>query len=94
VKRAQAQRLDIAIVASAKEMSENKMFEERGFFVEIDHKEAGRLKFPGAPCKFSATPAQTPHAAPILGEHNAEIYSGMLGFKPAKLAKLQESGVI
>jgi len=24
------------------------MFEERGFFVEIDHKKAGKLKFPGA----------------------------------------------
>jgi crotonobetainyl-CoA:carnitine CoA-transferase CaiB-like acyl-CoA transferase len=75
-------------------MSENKMFEERGFFVEIDHKKAGRLKFPGAPCKFSATPAQTPHGAPLLGENNTAVYSGMLGFKPTKIQKLQESGVI
>ena len=89
-----AQRLDIAIVASAKELSENKMCEERGFFVEIDHPKAGKLKFPGAPCKFSATPAQAPRAAPLLGEHNAEVYGGMLGFKTAKLNKLQESGVI
>jgi crotonobetainyl-CoA:carnitine CoA-transferase CaiB-like acyl-CoA transferase len=94
VKRAMAQRLDISIVQSAKEISDNPMFEERGFFVEIDHKKAGKLKFPGAPCKFSATPAQAPHAAPLLGEHNAEVYGGMLGFKPAKLSKLQESGVI
>ena len=94
VKKAMAQRLDISIVQSAKEISDNKMFEERGFFVEIDHKKAGKLKFPGAPCKFSATPAQAPRAAPLLGEHNSEVYGRMLGFKPAKLSKLQESGII
>ena len=94
VKRAMAQRLDIAIVQSAKEISDNKMFEARGFMVEPEHPVAGKMRFPGAPCKFSATPAQAPRAAPLLGQHNTEVYGGILGFKEAKLNKMQEAGVI
>ena len=94
VKRAQAQRLDISIVHSAKELAENKTFEARGFMVELEHPVAGKLKFPGAPCKFSATPAQTPRAAPLLGQHNSEVYCGRLGYSNEKLEKMQQAGTI
>jgi crotonobetainyl-CoA:carnitine CoA-transferase CaiB-like acyl-CoA transferase len=62
--------------------------------VEPEHPVAGKMRFPGAPCKFSATPAQAPRAAPLLGQHNTEVYGGILGFKEAKLNKMQEAGVI
>ena len=94
VKRAMAQRLDISIVQSAKEIAENKTFEARGFMVEPEHPVAGKLKFPGAPCKFSATPAQTTHAAPLLGQHNSEVYRGVLGYSNEKLEKMKQAGTI
>ena len=94
VKRAQAQRLDISIVQSAKELAENEMFEARKFMVEPVHPAAGKIRFPGAPCKFSATPSSAPRAAPLLGEHNTEVYCGMLGYSDEKLKKMQQSGTI
>jgi crotonobetainyl-CoA:carnitine CoA-transferase CaiB-like acyl-CoA transferase len=94
VKRAMAQRLDISIVQSAKQLAENEMFEARKFMVEPVHPVAGKMRFPGAPCKFSATPAPTPRAAPLLGEHNAAVYGGMLGYSPEKLEKLHQAGTI
>ncbi|MBI2964415.1 MAG: CoA transferase [Deltaproteobacteria bacterium] len=45
----------------------------RGFFVELDHPDAGRLTYPGAPFRFSRTPWRAAAAAPRLGEHTAEV---------------------
>jgi len=48
----------------------------RGFFKEIDHPRAGRLRVPTAPYRFSKTPwAGT--RAPLLGEHDDEVLSGL-----------------
>jgi crotonobetainyl-CoA:carnitine CoA-transferase CaiB-like acyl-CoA transferase len=48
----------------------------RGFFEEIEHPRAGRLKVPTAPYRLSRTPwAGT--RAPLLGEHDVEILSGL-----------------
>ena len=52
-KAAKAKRLDISIVYSAKEVADLELFAAREFFVEVDHKAAGKDKFPGAPVKFS-----------------------------------------
>jgi crotonobetainyl-CoA:carnitine CoA-transferase CaiB-like acyl-CoA transferase len=68
-------------------------FRERGFFVEIDHPKAGRLKYPGAPFRPMETPWQLKRPAPLLGEHNQEIYGG-LGYSREDLIKLREAGVI
>jgi crotonobetainyl-CoA:carnitine CoA-transferase CaiB-like acyl-CoA transferase len=70
------------------------MFEARGFMVEPVHPVAGKMRFPGAPCKFSATPAQAPRPAPLLGEHNSDVYCRMLGYSPEKLNKMKQAGTI
>jgi crotonobetainyl-CoA:carnitine CoA-transferase CaiB-like acyl-CoA transferase len=66
----------------------------RKFFVELDHPVAGRLKYPGSPYKLSATPWSARNAAPLLGQHNHEVYGGMLGYSDRDLLKLGQSGVI
>ncbi len=67
---------------------------ERGFFEEIEHPVAGRAKYPGAPYKLSRTPWRVVRPAPLLGEHNEEVYLKRLGFTRQDLVKLRESGVI
>jgi len=66
----------------------------RGFLAEIDHPEAGKIRYPGAPFKMLETPWRVIRSAPLLGQHNEEVYCRRLGYSKEKLVKLRESGVI
>ena len=66
---------------------------ERGYWLEIDHPEAGKLKYPGRPFIMNDTPWQLKRRAPLLGEHNQEIY-GRLGYSKEDMVILEERGVI
>ena len=66
----------------------------RGYFTEVSHPDAGRYKYASAPWKLSATPARYERAAPLHGEHNADIFCRELGLPPAELADLRRAGVI
>jgi crotonobetainyl-CoA:carnitine CoA-transferase CaiB-like acyl-CoA transferase len=66
----------------------------RGFFVEIDHPEAGKLVYPSAPYRLSETPWRVERPAPTIGQHNEEVYSWLLGYTKEELVRLRESGII
>jgi crotonobetainyl-CoA:carnitine CoA-transferase CaiB-like acyl-CoA transferase len=66
----------------------------RDFFVPLDHPVAGRWTYPGAPFLMSETPWTLRRPAPLLGEHNREVYGGLLGLGDDDLALLAASGVI
>lgn len=66
----------------------------RGFFVNLPHEKAGSLLYPSVPAKYSKTPVRFKCAAPLLGEHNEEIFSGKLGYDKDKIKKLRETKVI
>jgi crotonobetainyl-CoA:carnitine CoA-transferase CaiB-like acyl-CoA transferase len=76
-----------------KEVVNDPHFKERGTFVEIDHVKAGRLRYPGASFRPMETPWRVNRPAPLLGEHNQEVY-GKLGYTAEDLAKLREADVI
>jgi crotonobetainyl-CoA:carnitine CoA-transferase CaiB-like acyl-CoA transferase len=65
----------------------------RGFFVELDHPEAGEQVYPTAAYQFSETPWAGARA-PLLGEHNREIYCDRLGYARRDLERLADSEVI
>jgi CoA:oxalate CoA-transferase len=67
---------------------------ERKFFATLDREETSVLKYPGAPYKFSKTPWALNRPAPLLGEHNEEIYCRILGYSREELVMLRRSGVI
>ena len=52
----------------------------RNMIVEVQDKKAGPVKIAGNPVKMSSI-AEKPYRlpAPEIGEHNHEIYSGLLG---------------
>ena len=52
----------------------------------VDHPEAGSYDYAGLPFRMSETPPAL-RRAPLLGEHNAEVY-GALGYSPEDLTVL------
>jgi len=65
----------------------------RGYWTEIDHPVAGNLTYPGAPFKMTETPWHIERPAPLLGQHNKEVY-GNLGYSHEDIIQLRESGII
>ena len=66
---------------------------ERGFYAAVDHPAAGPLEYAGAPFRLDATPT-TLSRAPLLGEHNAAVYGGLLGYDGPELTALARASVI
>lgn len=66
----------------------------RNYFVEFDHPEAGKLRYPSAPYRFSETPWSVESPAPLLGQHNEEVYCNRLGYSKEDLVKLREGEII
>lgn len=92
--KAQANRIPCAPAFTAEDLSNSEQLSSRDYFVEVVHPKAERLRYPGAPCKFSKTPWKMKRAAPLLGEHNEEIYCKRLGYEKADLAKMAAAGVL
>ena len=54
----------------------------------------GEFDIPGMPLRFSNHPELPSLQAPLLGEHNAEILTGLLGYGAAQVAELEQGGVL
>ena len=87
-------RIPAGLIPSSAQIAESPQHQARGFFEEIKHSIMGRIKMPGAPFKMTATPWQMVSAAPLLGEHNVEVYCDRLGYSAEELVKLREWGVV
>jgi crotonobetainyl-CoA:carnitine CoA-transferase CaiB-like acyl-CoA transferase len=90
-----ARGLVIGLVLSPQQVVELPHLAERGYFVELEHAQAGTLKYPG-PGFFidGENPMQRTRAAPRLGEHNGEVYRGRLGLNDETLGQLRAARVI
>ena len=89
----QAKGVPFGMVNTSKDLLDSEHLKEREFFVEIDHPRTGKVKYPSAPHKFSQTPWRLDRPAPLLGEHNEEIYRGRLGYSKEELIRLRNAGV-
>ena len=67
----------------------------RGFWEPVEHPELGAtLDYPGPFVRLSDAPCRIRRRAPLLGEHNEEIYRKELGLSAEDLAILKEGGII
>jgi len=67
---------------------------ERDMFVELEHPKAGKIKLINFPVKFSETQPVLKTPAPLLGQHNKEILSELMGYDDEKIQDLMKKGVI
>ena len=68
---------------------------DRGFWKQVDHSEIGHtFIYPGEAAIYSDSPWRISRRAPLIGEHNVEIYCGELGLSRGELCALAENRVI
>ena len=65
---------------------------KRGMFVTVKHPVRGDFTMPGWPVKMSESNVPVT-SAPLLGQHNEEIY-GKLGYTPVQIAQLRQEKAI
>ncbi len=68
--------------------------EDRGFFVEVDHPKTGKVKYPGYSARYSEPIWGIKSPAPLLGQHNEEVYTQRLRFTKEELVQMRQLGVI
>ena len=61
---------------------------------QFDYGSLGILPVPGTPIKMSETPGNIRTPSPQLGQHDAEIYTGLLGISPEEMSLLKDQGII
>jgi crotonobetainyl-CoA:carnitine CoA-transferase CaiB-like acyl-CoA transferase len=83
-----------APVNNVAEMVADPQVQAREMFVERDHPVYGRLKLTGSPLKMSETPGRVRLLAPMPGEHNEEIFCGLLGHSKDDLDRWRAEGVV
>lgn len=68
---------------------------KRDYWVRVEHPHLGAtLTYPGAFIKLSETPWKIRRCAPLVGEHNEEIYGKELGLSSQQLITLKQINVI
>ena len=82
-------------VRSPDELVDEGHLTDRGFWVDVPHPELGKtFKYPGPAGIYNGSPWQISRRAPLVGEHNEEIFCGELALEKTQLAYLAEAGVI
>ena len=82
------------IVQEPQDLARCPHLEARDFFQEVDHPVIGCIKVPFRLWSMPDAPAVYRRPAPLLGQHNFEVFSEMLGLDTDRMVKLVASGVI
>ena len=86
--------IPVGPVYSIADIVQDPHFAARDMLVSLHDRVLGELKMPGIVPKLSETPGEARWSGPAIGEHNQEIYSGLLHFSSDELAALTARGVI
>ena len=83
-----------APVNNVAEMVADPQVRAREMFVELEHPLYGPVKMTGTPLKLSETPGRIERLAPMPGEHNEQIFLGLLGHSRAELERWRAEGIV
>jgi benzylsuccinate CoA-transferase BbsF subunit len=90
------QRAEVAAMPSfnAEEILSDPHVKARGMINEVHHPVMGNKVVLNPSWKLSETPAVIKKASPLLGEHNREIFGGLLGMSKEEMNKLEGERII
>lgn len=71
----------------------NEHLKARGMITSIEHPIRGTFTMPGCAVQLSESPVEV-RPAPLLGQHNTEVYGTLLGMTATDLAGLKDEGVL
>ncbi len=74
MEQCQAAGCPITAVFTVAEAAEHPHLKEREYFVDLEHPVLGKVRDLGAPFKLPESPGGPRQPAPLLGQHNAEVY--------------------
>jgi len=80
-------------VLDTAELAADPHLNERGFFEELTHPEAGTHRYPGVSWKMSRTPGRLRLPAPCFGQHNRYVFGELLGMSDEDIMRLKDAGV-
>ncbi len=89
-----AARVPCAPILGIAEVANDQHLLSRQMVVEVQQPGIGPLKVPGSVFKLSATPGEIRFPAPSLGEHNYDVYRGLLGYAEEEIANLKHREII
>lgn len=75
------------------DLVQDPQIKHNGTFIEYEHPTEGRIKTPGFPIHFSATPSTVRRGAPLAGEHSIEVLREF-GFSEARIEDLVARGAV
>jgi crotonobetainyl-CoA:carnitine CoA-transferase CaiB-like acyl-CoA transferase len=87
--------INLCPVWTAPDLLDFVQLKERNYWAAIDHPELGiSLKHTGPFFSFSEVDGPVKGHAPRIGQHNSEIYSGLLGYSEAEIEQFSREGTI
>jgi len=82
-------------VSTSEDIVNSPQLAARGFFKQVDHPELNTsITYPGPFANVIGQPLKIARRAPLIGEHNKEIYEKEFGFTPEQLVELKQAGII
>jgi len=88
-------RIMVYALATAKDVQESPQLAARDFWQQVEHPELNAtFTYPGRWANNSLTPPHIYRRAPLVGEHNHEIYEKELGMSKVEYRRLKRAKVI
>jgi crotonobetainyl-CoA:carnitine CoA-transferase CaiB-like acyl-CoA transferase len=81
-------------VFTAADMVEDEHYEARENIVEVEDPEIGPVPMQNVVPRLSGTPGKVRSTGPSLGQHNDEVYGGLLGMSDEERESLRKRGLI
>ena len=90
----EAHRVPCSKVLSPADFAHQPHLVERGVVRTVADPVAGPVDVPGFPLVFDGDRPQVDEPAPMLGEHNREVLTGLLGWSDGRVDALEATGVL